>query len=70
MIIRGTYAMAAMNAMSYTWAPEWTAQMAALNDELEAVARSGENAVRENQPRIPAALRQPEQDIQFLSDSF
>ncbi|MBQ6382303.1 MAG: 2-hydroxyacyl-CoA dehydratase [Clostridia bacterium] len=51
-IIRGTFAMAAMNAMSYTWAPEWTAQMAALNDELEAIARSGENAVRENQPRI------------------
>ena len=22
-IIRGTFAMAAMNAMSYTWAPEW-----------------------------------------------
>ena len=51
-IIRGTFAMAAMNAMSYTWVPEWTAQMSALNDELEAVARSGENAVRENQPRI------------------
>ena len=33
-IIRGTFAMAAMNAMSYTWAPEWTAQMTALNDEL------------------------------------
>ena len=51
-IIRGTFAMAAMNAMSYTWVPEWTVQMAALNDELEAIARSGENAVRENQPRI------------------
>ena len=51
-IIRGTFAMAAMNAMSYTWAPEWTVQMATLNDELEAIARSGENAVRENQPRI------------------
>ena len=52
LIIRGSFAMAVMNAMSYTWTPEWTAQMTALNDELEALARSGENAVRENQPRI------------------
>ena len=51
-IIRGSFAMAVMNAMSYTWAPLWTRQLAALNDELEKRAKAGEMAVRENQPRI------------------
>ncbi len=51
-IIRGSFAMAVMNAMSYTWAPLWTKQLAALNGELEERARRGEMAVRDNQPRI------------------
>lgn len=52
LLIRGTFAMAVMNAMSYTYAPNWTKQLAMLNDELEALARRKETAVRENQPRI------------------
>ena len=52
LLIRGTFAMAVMNAMSYTYAPDWAKQLAALNDELEALARKKEMAVRENQPRI------------------
>ena len=52
LLIRGTFAMAVMNAMSYTYAPDWAKQLAALNDELEAMARKKEMAVRENQPRI------------------
>lgn len=51
-IIRGSFAMAVMNAMSYTWAPRWTQQLAALNDELEQRVRAGELAVRDNTPRI------------------
>lgn len=51
-VIRGSFAMAVMNAMSYTWAPLWTKQLSALNDELEAQARRGEMAVRDNAPRI------------------
>ena len=51
-IIRGTFAMAAMNAMSYTWAPTWTKQMKALNDELAALARKKQMAVKENRPRL------------------
>lgn len=52
LLIRGTFSMAVMNAMSYTYAPNWTKQLAALNDELEALTRKKETAVRENQPRI------------------
>ena len=52
LVIRGTFAMAVMNAMSYTYAPEWTKQLAVLNDELETLVRKKETAVRENQPRI------------------
>lgn len=52
LLIRGTFVMAVMNAMSYTYAPDWTKQLAALNDELETLARKKKTAVRENQPRI------------------
>lgn len=51
-LIRGVFAMAAMNAMSYTWAPTWTKQMKALNDELAALARKKQMAVKENRPRL------------------
>lgn len=51
-VLRGSFAMAVMNAMSYTWAPRWTRQLRALNDELEQRAKAGERAVRDNTPRI------------------
>lgn len=51
-VLRGSFAMAVMNAMSYTWAPRWTRQLRALNDELEQRAKAGERAVRDNIPRI------------------
>ena len=52
LIIRGTFSMAVMNALSYTWLPDWTKQLLLLNDELEAQAKNHEMAVKENQPRI------------------
>ena len=51
-LIRGTFAMAVMNAASYTWAPRWTRQLARLNDELDRLAKAGTMAVRDNQPRL------------------
>lgn len=51
-IIRGTFAMAAMNAMSYTYAPTWTKQMKTLNDELTSLAKKKRMAVKENRPRL------------------
>ena len=52
LLIRGTFSMAVMNALSYTWAPLWTKQLMALNDELEGLAKKKQMVVRENQPRI------------------
>lgn len=52
LIIRGSFSMAVMNALSYTWAPLWTKQLRVLNDELEELVRQKSMAVRENQPRI------------------
>ena len=52
LVIRGTFSMAVMNALSYTWAPDWTESLAVLNNELESLAARNETAVRENQPRI------------------
>jgi benzoyl-CoA reductase/2-hydroxyglutaryl-CoA dehydratase subunit BcrC/BadD/HgdB len=52
LLIRGSFSMAVMNALSYTWAPLWTKQFRALNRELETLAKKGVMAVRENQPRI------------------
>jgi benzoyl-CoA reductase/2-hydroxyglutaryl-CoA dehydratase subunit BcrC/BadD/HgdB len=51
-LIRGIFAMAVMNAASYTWAPRWTRQLARLNDELDRLAKAGTMAVRDNQPRL------------------
>ena len=52
LIIRGSFSMAVMNALSYTWLPDWTKQLADLNDELASLAKQKEMAVKENQPRI------------------
>lgn len=52
LIIRGTFSMAFMNALSYSWLPEWTGQLSALNRELEGRAKANEMAVKENRPRI------------------
>ena len=52
LLIRGTFSMAVMNALSYTWLPDWTRQLSALNDALERKALQNEMSVRENQPRI------------------
>ena len=52
LIIRGTFSMAVMNALGYTWLPEWTKQLSALNGELEELAKKQEMAAKENQPRI------------------
>ena len=51
-LIRGTFAMAVMNAASYTWVPGWTRQLTRLNDELEGLAKSNTMAVKDNQPRL------------------
>ncbi len=51
-IIKGTHAMAAMNALSYSHIGLWTQRMADLNDELERNAAAGNMAARENRPRI------------------
>lgn len=52
LIIRGSFSMAVMNALSYTWLPDWTKQLSDLNDELADLAKQKEMAVKENQPRI------------------
>jgi benzoyl-CoA reductase/2-hydroxyglutaryl-CoA dehydratase subunit BcrC/BadD/HgdB len=52
LIIRGTFSMAFMNALSYSWLPEWTRQLSMLNRELESRAKANEMAVKENRPRI------------------
>ena len=51
-IIKGTFSMAVMNALSYTWLPIWTRQLSTLNQELEQLAQNEDMAVKENQPRI------------------
>ena len=52
LIIKGTFSMAVMNSLSYTWLPLWTQQLAALNKELELLAAREQMAVKENRPRI------------------
>ena len=52
LIIKGSFSMAVMNALSYTWLPFWIHHLSELNDELEELAGKGEMAVRQNQPRI------------------
>ncbi len=52
LIIRGSFSMAVMNTLSYTWLPDWTKQLSDLNDELATLAKQKEMAVKENQPRI------------------
>ena len=52
LLIRGTFSMAVMNALGYTWAPLWTKQLRALNNELAELAAKKQTAVRDNQPRI------------------
>ncbi len=52
LMIRGSFSMAVMNALSYTWLPDWTGHLSGLNDELESLAKRNEMAVKENQPRI------------------
>ncbi len=52
LVIRGSFPMAVMNALSYTWLPDWTKQLSDLNDELADLAKQKEMAVKENQPRI------------------
>ena len=50
--MRGTHAMAAMNASAYLGASEWADAMATLNDALERRARTNESPVRKDLPRI------------------
>lgn len=50
--IKGTHYMAAMNAISYTHISLWTRYMHNLCDEIEAKAKRGEMASKENRPRI------------------
>ena len=38
LLIRGTFSMAVMNALGYTWAPLWTKQLRVLNAELVELA--------------------------------
>lgn len=52
LLIKGTHAMAAMNAQSYTHIGQWTRQMGELNRELGQRARKKQYASRANQPRI------------------
>lgn len=52
LLIRGTHAMAVMNALSYTHILLWTQQMQALNGELASLAKRKMFAGRENQPRL------------------
>lgn len=51
-LMRGTHAMAAMNASAYLGASEWADAMATLNDALERRARINESPVRKDLPRI------------------
>lgn len=51
-LIRGTHAMAAMNALSYMPMEEWTTAMAALCDELEQRKADDFIITRKKQPRI------------------
>ena len=50
--IKGTHYMAAMNAIGYTHTSLWTRYMHNLCDEIEAKAKRGEMASKENRPRI------------------
>jgi benzoyl-CoA reductase/2-hydroxyglutaryl-CoA dehydratase subunit BcrC/BadD/HgdB len=51
-LLRGTHAMAVMNASSYLDAGTWARAMGALNDELERRARANELVSRKDLPRI------------------
>jgi benzoyl-CoA reductase/2-hydroxyglutaryl-CoA dehydratase subunit BcrC/BadD/HgdB len=51
-VIRGTHAMALMNALSYMPPEEWTSALAALNAELERRRGGGEYVGKKAQPRI------------------
>lgn len=51
-LIRGTHAMAVMNAFSYMPIIQWTEAMKVLNDELESRKNSGDVITRKKQPRI------------------
>lgn len=51
-LIRGTHAMAVMNALSYMSIDDWTAAMEALNGELEARKETGAVITRKKLPRI------------------
>ena len=52
MLIRGTHAMAAMNALSYMPIDAWTQAMEKLNDELEQRKKEDFFITRKKQPRI------------------
>lgn len=52
MLIRGTHAMAVMNALSYMPIDAWTKAMKKLNDELEQRRKSDFFITRKKQPRI------------------
>ena len=52
MLIRGTHAMAAMNALSYMPIDAWTQAMEKLNDELEQMKKEDFFITRKKHPRI------------------
>ncbi|MBQ9149095.1 MAG: 2-hydroxyacyl-CoA dehydratase, partial [Oscillospiraceae bacterium] len=52
MLIRGTHAMAVMNALSFMPIDQWTAAMGKLNDELEHRKKEDFFITRKKQPRI------------------
>ena len=52
MLIRGTHAMAVMNALSFMPIDQWTAAMGKLNDELERRKKEDFFITRKKQPRI------------------
>lgn len=52
MLIRGTHAMAVMNALSYMPIETWTRHMRVLNEELEERRENGFVMTRKKQPRI------------------
>lgn len=52
MLIRGTHAMAVMNALAYMSLDSWTDALAKLNDELEQRKEQGALITRKTQPRI------------------
>lgn len=52
MLIRGTHAMAVMNALSYMPIDSWTDALEKLNNELEERKKNGTVITRKKQPRI------------------